>query len=47
MFMLLYYLMLGILFIAFSGLSTLTVLIAERFSFSTSIIYSNALKQIR
>ena len=39
------YLMLGILFIAFSGLRTRTVLIAERFSFSTSIIYSNALKQ--
>ena len=36
-------LMLGILLIAFRGLRTRTVLIADRFSFSTSIRYSSAL----
>jgi hypothetical protein len=37
--------LLGILLMALSGLRTLTVLIAERFSFSTSRQYSRALKQ--
>ena len=36
--------MLGILLIAFNGLKTLTVLIADKFSFSTSIMYSRALQ---
>ena len=35
--------LLGILFIARNGLRTRTVLIAERFSFSTSMKYSKAL----
>ena len=37
------YLMLGILLIAFRGLNTLTVLIADKWGFSTSIRYSRAL----
>ena len=40
------YTLLGILFIALSGLNTRTVLIAERLSFSTSRQYSRALKII-